>query len=98
MGDYYNREGEPITQAEWITLSGRETYRRIALTESERFRVSTVWLGLDHGFYRGTLEIFETMVFPGGDGFVDEYCDRTATVAAAQAAHDQAVMWAQEHM
>lgn len=27
--------------------------------------VSTVWLGLDHGFGSGRLEIFETMVFGG---------------------------------
>lgn len=37
--------------------------RRVALTEHELFRVSTVFLGLDHQFGRGPPLLFETMAF-----------------------------------
>lgn len=37
--------------------------RRVAYTEHELFRVSTVFLGLDHQFGRGPPILFETMVF-----------------------------------
>ena len=45
--------------ARWLETADR----RVALTEHELFRVSTVFLGLDHRFGRGPPLLFETMVF-----------------------------------
>lgn len=40
-----------------------DDYRHVGSTEIGPYWVSTVWLGLDHGFGRGPPIIFETMVF-----------------------------------
>ena len=65
---HYDREGRPITLEEWGRLHRDRTYQRIASTTIERgahsYWVSTVWLGMDHGFGEGPPVIFETMVFP----------------------------------
>ncbi len=45
-----------------------ENDRRVAETSIDEFRISTVFLGLDHGFGKGDPLLFETMVFsPEGD-------------------------------
>ncbi len=62
---YYDRRGNPIDPWGWVELAKDDTYRRVALTAlTEDIEVSTVWLGLDHGFGRpGPPLIFETMIF-----------------------------------
>lgn len=52
-------EPDLLTWARWLESADR----RVALTEHEFFRVSTVFLGLDHQFGRGPPLLFETMVF-----------------------------------
>jgi hypothetical protein len=52
-------------------------------------RVSTVFLGLDHGF-GGTPKFFETMVF-GLTDFNDEYCERYTTYGEAWNGHQEVV-------
>ena len=47
--------------------------------------VSTVWLGLDHGWMEGPPVIFETMVF--GGRFTEDM-DRYRTLAEAKAGHE----------
>lgn len=60
--NYYSRDGEPISVADW----GRQrSGKRVARTTVGDIEVSTVWLGLDHGF-GSVMLIFETMTF-GGD-------------------------------
>ena len=49
--------------------------------------VSTVFLGLNHG-YGGRLLLFETMIFAGDAG---GYCDRYATYDEALAGHQKAI-------
>ncbi len=39
--------------------------RRVAKTEGNDVRVSTVFLGIDHSFGDGPPELFETMIFGG---------------------------------
>lgn len=63
MDRIYDRQGNPITTAEWGRLVADDDYRRIGLTEIGPYTVSTVWLGLDHSFREGPPVIFETMVF-----------------------------------
>lgn len=59
---YFDRQGQPIGLYDWVRLFEDPKYKRIALTQLPDGRVvSTVWMGLDHGFY--TREIFESMCF-----------------------------------
>jgi len=59
---FYDREGNKVTLQEWTTLMTDE-YRRVASTEVGRFWVSTVFLGIDHSWDNGPLQIYETMIF-----------------------------------
>ena len=93
MSAIYDRQGRQITNDEWAVLLREPDASRVALdviTIGEReFTVSTIWLGLDHG-YDGKLAIFETMVFADGS-WSDLYCDRYATEEDARAGHQEAV-------
>jgi hypothetical protein len=57
----------------------------IGLTEVNEFRVSTVFLGVNHGGMW-----FETMVFEG-ESFMDLACERYETLAEAKLGHDSMV-------
>ena len=86
MSAYYDYDGEPITQEKWIELFGAE--RHVAHTTVDDIRISTVWLGLDHGLGRGAPLIFETLVFGGKlDGAMDRYANQHAALAG----HDRLV-------
>jgi hypothetical protein len=62
--DYYNMDGEKISQAEWLTTFENHQARRVGLTTVNDHDISTVLLGIDHSFgYGGPPLIFETMVF-----------------------------------
>lgn len=61
---YFNREGAPIGLGDWSYL--RENFSpHVAETQVDDAWISTVWLGLDHGFGFGAPLIFETMIFGG---------------------------------
>lgn len=60
---YFDRKGEPIELDEWVELLGQPEYKRVAGDIIGPYWVSTVWLGLDHGWGVGDVLIFETMVF-----------------------------------
>lgn len=60
--------------------------RRVALTEHELFRVSTVFLGLDHQFGPGPPLLFETMAFERGSSSEIE-CRRYANWEDAELGH-----------
>jgi len=68
MSDYYILKGvEPVRcndLKEWADFR-RGDGRRVALTEKQGVKVSTVFLGLDHSFGGGEPVLFETMVFGG---------------------------------
>lgn len=59
--------------------------RRVAETFVNDVRVSTVFLGLDHGF-GGRPLLFETMIFGGPH---DEFCERCSTWDEAVQQHDR---------
>lgn len=75
MPDYYDRDGLPISLELWTHLFQDNSYIRVISTElhlgpSNRALISTIWLGLDHNFYRfmnltedPPPHIFETMIF-----------------------------------
>jgi hypothetical protein len=93
MSAFYDKQGRPLTTAEAEPLLCDMEYKRIGLTEERGYRVSTVWLGIDHNFTSqgGPRILFETMIF-GPDSWEGEYCERYATEDAARAGHDRAVM------
>jgi hypothetical protein len=84
MAPHYDRQGRPISFAEWVGVF-ESADRSVARTEIGARVVSTVWLGLDHGLGDGPPMIFETMVF-GPDG-ESEDCERYSTEAEALAGH-----------
>ncbi len=63
---------------------------RVGSTRVGQYRVSTVFLGLDHQYGDGPPLVFETMVFEG-EGFGDLYCERYATWEDAEAGHNHTV-------
>lgn len=100
----HDRQGNAISYDEYVRLRYQdESYWRVAETYVGPYRVSTVWLGVDHHFGRGTLAIFETMVF-AEESIADErgthwdhYQDRYATEAEALAGHAKVVELLREH-
>lgn len=91
QGGYFDRKGDPIDRYDWARLYATE-YRIVARTSLADGRyVSTVWLGIVHGFDRdGRPIIFETMVF-GVNGYDDLYSVRYTSEEAAHRGHDLTV-------
>lgn len=92
--DYYDKQGKHLTSAEYMHLlcTIGPDYKRVAVAEIGDVTISTVWLGLDHG-YGGEPMIFETMQF-GGEG--DSDMERYPTLEEARAGHDAWVQRIQE--
>lgn len=95
MSDYYDIDGKPMAQEDWIKKLGDCDYKQIARTElggeHDKVTVSTVWLGLDHNWStdgKHQPHIFETMIF-GLKG--DEPCYRYSTKEDAIAGHSSCV-------
>ncbi len=96
MSDKYRRDGTPYPEGdeglfEWVRdLENSEL--RIVRQETlpNGYRVSTVWLGLNHRFSgKKPPLIFETMVFdPSGES---DYCQRYSTENDAILGHMAAV-------
>lgn len=108
---YYDRTGKPITMRQWSRVTEgmygsdprrrRKILRRVKRVGSDYigpYWLSTVWLGMDHGFGMGPPLIFESMAFgkpePSeffegkhrpGDQF--NICERYATERAALRGH-----------
>jgi len=100
MGYYIlNDAREPVhifDTFEWACWFEAHTADRIVKQEyAGNYRISTVFLGLDHNFSRITLGksgppiLFETMVFPRfGKRGNDLLCERCSTWAEAEAQHE----------
>lgn len=89
---HFSRSGEQISMLEWTLLFEDLAYRVVEQTYVLRrppSLVSTIWLGLDHGFgTRGEDQPlqFETMVLPDSD-----FQERYRTEAEARAGHARIV-------
>lgn len=70
-----------VDQSDVVARHGRRRYA---------YRISTVWLGMDHQFGAGPPLIFETMIFTDDEN-LDTWCDRYATEAEAAAGHRRVV-------
>ncbi len=78
----------------WAKFFEDQSKRRVAQTQIGKYRVSTVFLGIEHGLGANNSPLlFETMVFEG-DSSDDLYCDRCSTWAEAEEMHRRAVAWA----
>ena len=65
---FYDRQGKPLTIEKANDLLGDLDYKRLAVDTIGPYVVSTVWLGVDHGWIRpGPPVIFETMIFTRSD-------------------------------
>lgn len=85
---YFDRTGEPISVDEYCRLTGDKEYRRVAFDRLPDGReVSTVWLGLDHGWGGTEPIIFETMIFGGSADFEGENQWRYRTEDEAKLGH-----------
>jgi hypothetical protein len=97
FGDYFDRDGNPVPDDWWDKSKHGEQYyrlqshslaKRVGATDVGQLRVSTVWLGLDHGYLQGTPIIFETMVFDHrNDPMWDNELTRYATEEEAMRGH-----------
>ncbi len=72
---------------EWA-IYFENTSRQVALTHLSDATVSTVFLGLDHGFYAGRVLLFETMVFGGN---LDQQQRRYGSWEEAENGHEEMV-------
>ena len=95
MTDKYILDGhEPVpvdlmTWARWF--EDNRDKRRVAATDifPGKLWVSTVFLGIDHGFGMGPPLLFETMVFDESGN--DDDCERYTTWEEAEAGHAKIV-------
>jgi hypothetical protein len=81
-----------IAWAEWFETADRH----VADTRHELFRVSTVFLGIDHQFGKGPPILFETMAFLSTGESID--CVRYATWEDAEIGHKAMVRRMLEHV
>ena len=92
---YYDFNGDKIGQQEWSDLYIDIKNRTIDYTKVGRYRISTVWLGLNYNYVpEGKPLIFETMVFDLKDRDTDVGCYRYSTKEEAAWGHQLAVRWA----
>jgi hypothetical protein len=93
MDLYYDWDAQPISHERWMELFRQD--RRVAYTDlGLRGRVSTVWLGLDHGYPPPWGDdvrplIYETLVF---DGPLADAMLRYTTLGQARTGHQFMVM------
>ena len=71
--EYYILNGQEVVTAEmkeWAEFYGeadkRIVQQEVIESKGTEYRVSTVFLGIDHAWYGGPPLLFETMVFPMG--------------------------------
>lgn len=96
---YFDRMGNAITFGQWAILHQIYEYKVIKKSTVKEYKVSTVWLGLDHNSSRYFCEckphIFETMVFKNSDleigSYRDLYLERYSTEEQALAGHEKVV-------
>jgi hypothetical protein len=98
MPTYYDKNLWPITLEEWMTKLNDPHYCTIMRTQLlNGILVSTVWLGLDHGFDPEAKKpvIFESMVFKSAEvqnsKYQDLECQRYSTEEEAMIGHTQLI-------
>ena len=85
---FFDRDGHALaTVTDWARLRQDRTYCRVNLTPiADRRLISTVWLGIEHGFDGARPLIFETMVFSRSGPILETV--RYATETEALTGHE----------
>ena len=87
---YFDRQGEPLSEKRWLELYRVAEYRRVRRTKLPGdIDVLTTWLGMDFGppgFHR---EIFGTMVFGADEETENGEQERYSTEDQAVAGHER---------
>lgn len=92
MDYYWDRNGEPMSREDWMTKMSDDMYKRVALTTfPDGTFVSTVWLGLDHGFGSRKPVLWESMVFGPQVDSEQDYQWRYTSEERALAGHQAIV-------
>jgi hypothetical protein len=95
LGLFYDWDGNRITLREWADLrTGKDVHVAESTLLDQGKWVSTVWLGVDHGFSWNPDHppvIFETLVFDLATGFAGDYMERYTTLLDATLGHDRIV-------
>lgn len=103
---HYNIDGIPMSTWEWSGYISDLDYKIIKQDRFGPFFVSTVWLGLDHGFnWENNPEykplIFETMIFDDEENFKEkkthelhDFQERYSTKQQAIDGHEKACLLA----
>lgn len=88
---YYDWNGNPITLLEWAALFEKRE-RKVANDFINGYRISTIWMGIDHNFGEGAPLIFETMIFPNSSEIekLNHYQERYSTLEEAEKGHKKA--------
>ena len=81
-------EAEPCDDVKQWALFMRDKNRIVEQTMVGTIKVSTVFLGLDHGLFDGPPMLWETMVFGGP---LDGEMDRYSSLDSAKLGHGQTV-------
>lgn len=95
MGLYFRKDGTPYPEGKEGLLAFAKDFentegRRVGFDKLPNgLAVSTVWLGIDHGFGSGRPLIFETMVFAHGRG--GEFQTQYSTLEEARLGHKMMV-------
>ena len=85
--DWATGETTPVDLKTWIpSFVNKE--RHVARTNLGDAEISTVFLGIDHGYLTEKPILFETMIF---GGIHDGYQNRCCTLSEAYKMHDDAV-------
>jgi hypothetical protein len=97
----YDREGEPIDFERYSVLHDDPDYVVVAKDEvpgKRGYEVSTVWLGIDHGFSDDREPvIFETMVFGSVYDAWSNFCIRYESEEEAEAGHQEILAGVMNH-
>lgn len=102
---WYSPDGKPCSITEWSLAWNNPALRFVEVTRQGCWRISTVYLGLDHGFMSPVPLIYETMIFDEsaeqpsiGPHPHDGECWRWPSREAAQAGHDRIRQWVGDGM
>ena len=86
-------EPDTITWGNWLEAAMREGRKHVGIDTIGPYRVSTVFLALDHNFGDGPPILWETMIF--GICGKECFCERYSSKAEALAGHARAVKYAE---
>lgn len=92
---FYDRKGVLITFDKWSKLMNCFFYKVLKQDDLKNYFISTVWLGLEHGFKDNKPIIFETVVFKNekqtGIDYLNLYQERYTTEEEAIKGHEEAI-------